>query len=75
MVDVNEDEHLNWSLSAFVQRPNGSSQVFKDHQALINAVLGCVQSRAKVVVMSNGGFASMPKRLLAALVENRPGSN
>ena len=60
---------LDWSLDEYVTREDGSSMVFSDVDTLVSAVCTEAPENALVVVMSNGGFAGMPRRLLAAFRE------
>lgn len=60
-----QPENLNWQLCDTV--PAG--QCFSDHQQLINAVVNEAQPGDCIVVMSNGSFAGMPRKLLTALAE------
>ena len=60
-----QPDNLDWQLTDLVP----AEQCFSDHQQLINAVVNEAQSGDCIVVMSNGSFAGMPRKLLAALAE------
>ncbi|MCA6065110.1 UDP-N-acetylmuramate:L-alanyl-gamma-D-glutamyl-meso-diaminopimelate ligase [Thalassolituus marinus] len=64
-----EPDNIDWSLADVVNQGAVPSQCFNDHDALISAVLAEAQPGDHVVVMSNGSFNGMPRRLLAALQE------
>lgn len=58
-----QPDNLNWQLADSVP----AEQCFNDHQQLIEAVLNEAQAGDCIVVMSNGSFANMPRKLFAAL--------
>lgn len=59
--------HLDWSVANLVDQ--GQSETFMNHDmdAFIAQIAAYAQPDDTVVVMSNGGFANTPRRLLQAL--------
>ncbi len=64
-----EPDNIDWSLADVVNQGAVPSKCFNDHDALISAVLAEAQPGDHIVVMSNGSFNGMPRRLLGALQE------
>lgn len=62
---------LDWSLDEYVAREDGESRVFTSTEQLIQELLASVTENALILVMSNGGFENMPRRLLRALEEKK----
>lgn len=70
-----EADTMPWSLADAVKRADGSSEVHKNHAQLLDAILAFVEqrfseSKAKtlhIVVMSNGGFGGVPRKLMELL--------
>lgn len=66
-----DDASMPWSLADKVSREDGSAVIFSEHDVLIDA---CLTKAAKgqplhIVVMSNGGFAGVPRRIADAITE------
>lgn len=61
-----EGGDVGWDMSSHLT-DGQRSQVFQCHEALIMDVVTSIPSGVHVVIMSNGGFASMPRRLYTAL--------
>lgn len=62
-----EPPNLDWDFKAAVTRNNAT--VFSKTQAIIDDVVHHARSGDHIVVMSNGGFEGLHRRLLAALSE------
>tara|TARA_Y100001001_G_scaffold157575_1_gene175946 strand:- start:929 stop:2311 length:1383 start_codon:yes stop_codon:yes gene_type:complete len=64
-----QPENMGWSLAEVAAAGQSPAQVFSDHESLLAAVVQTAQPGDWIIVMSNGGFAAMPKRIAAALQE------
>ncbi len=62
-----QPDNIDWSLAEVAAAGRIAGQNFTDHQALIAAVVAEARPGDRIVVMSNGSFAGMPRELLAAL--------
>ncbi len=62
-----EAPDLGWPLREVVQREDGQAYVYRDHAELRSALVAQLPQGAHVVVMSNGGFDAMPRKILSAL--------
>lgn len=62
-----QPDNIRWSLAEVAAHSAQPGAAFNDHQSLIDAVLAEVRTGDKIIVMSNGGFANLPRRLLHAL--------
>ncbi len=62
-----QPENIDWSLAEVAAAGSVPAASFTDHEQLIAAVVAALQPGDQVIVMSNGSFAGMPRRLLAAL--------
>ena len=62
-----QPDNIDWSLADVASASRIAGQSFIDHQTLIDAVLAEARAGDRIVVMSNGSFAGMPRKLLAAL--------
>lgn len=62
-----QPDNISWSLADVAASSAKPGACFSSHQDLLNAVLQEAQSGDSIIVMSNGGFAGMPRKLLAAL--------
>lgn len=62
-----QPDNIDWSLAEVAAASRIAGQSFTDHQALISAVVAAARPGDRIVVMSNGSFAGMPRKLLAAL--------
>lgn len=63
-----QDERWDWQLRDFVGREDGSANVLSSYEAICDWI--CAQNYegpCHIVVMSNGGFGGMPRKLLAGL--------
>jgi len=61
-----QPDGMGWSLDTMLCGQN-NAQVFNDHDDLIAAVAASAKPGDRVVVMSNGGFANVPRRIAATL--------
>lgn len=57
----------SWGFSDTLSREDGSAYVFSDMDALIQALKNTLVAGSHCVVMSNGGFGGLPKRLVESL--------
>ncbi|WP_204378423.1 UDP-N-acetylmuramate:L-alanyl-gamma-D-glutamyl-meso-diaminopimelate ligase [Agaribacterium haliotis] len=70
-----DDQSMPWSLSDYVVRSDAGAEVFGDYQSVLEACLDVAKEQLKkrqrlhIVMMSNGGFGGLPKRLAEALKE------
>lgn len=64
-----QPDNIDWSLAEVASACQNPSASFTDHNELIQAVLAEAKTGDHIVVMSNGSFAGMPRKLLAALKE------
>lgn len=62
-----QPSHLDWSVKDVFSQDSSAAFVHDDVEALIAHIVAYVQPNDTVVVMSNGGFANCPRRLLQAL--------
>ena len=62
-----EPEGLGWNLREWVERNNDSSLVFPNHELLIERVISAAGANSAIIVMSNGGFYNVPRKLVEAL--------
>jgi len=62
-----QDPTLGWALEDYVARDDGRSRVFTNHEQLLETLVADLSGNTSVIVMSNGGFFGMPRRLLSAL--------
>ncbi|UXD88509.1 UDP-N-acetylmuramate:L-alanyl-gamma-D-glutamyl-meso-diaminopimelate ligase [Thalassolituus hydrocarboniclasticus] len=62
-----QPDNIDWSLAEVAAASRIAGQNFADHQALIDAVVATARPGDRIVVMSNGSFAGMPRKLLAVL--------
>jgi UDP-N-acetylmuramate: L-alanyl-gamma-D-glutamyl-meso-diaminopimelate ligase len=62
-----QPDNIRWSLAEVAQASARPGLAFTQHDELIAAVVKVVRPGDQVVVMSNGGFANMPRRLVQAL--------
>jgi len=67
-----EPANIDWSLEAVTKACANPAQMYKDTDRLIEDVVAESQPGDRIVVMSNGGFADVPRRLAQAL-ENKHG--
>lgn len=58
---------LNWDIDEVVKQTTVSSYVFDTTEAMVNAVTERTDKPLHVVVMSNGGFEGIQKKLVSAL--------
>ena len=58
----------DWSLDAVVQQSPVPAQVETSIERIIDKVVTSARAGARVVVMSNGGFAGIHQKLATALV-------
>lgn len=64
-----QPDNIQWSLAEVAAAGPVPAQSFTDHDGLIQAVVAEARPGDHIIVMSNGSFAGMPRRLLAALTE------
>lgn len=62
-----QPDNIRWSLAEVAKASARPGLAFTQHDELIAAVVNAVRPGDQVVVMSNGGFANMPRRLVQAL--------
>lgn len=62
-----QPNNMEAPLEDFVSREDGSSLVFTDCEAIIDSVINALPEAAQIVVMSNGAFANMPRRIAAEI--------
>lgn len=65
-----QPDNIQWSLAEVAAASRQPGHSFTDHAALVSAVLAEARAGDRIVVMSNGSFAGMPRKLLAALQES-----
>ncbi len=58
---------IGWDVAAAVARPDHHAKVYASHEALIAGLVAEARPGDHILVMSNGGFAGLHGRLLAAL--------
>lgn len=64
-----QPDNIQWSLADVAAAGSVPAQCFTQHDELIQAVVAEARTGDRIIVMSNGSFAGMPRRLLAALTE------
>ena len=62
-----QPDNIQWSLAEVAAASRQPGRSFTDHAALVSAVIAEARAGDRIIVMSNGGFGAMPKKLLAAL--------
>ncbi len=62
-----QPDGMSWDLQQEVANHLSCARVFNDHQQLLQAVLENARPGDRIVVMSNGGFANMPERIVLGL--------
>ena len=62
-----QPEDMNWALDDVASQSKKPAQVFDDVEKIIRSVCADAKEGDHVIIMSNGGFASIHTRLLAAL--------
>lgn len=62
-----EPENLNWSISEVLESCASPAHAYKNTDELIQAVVAYAKPNDTIVVMSNGGFENLPRRLAHAL--------
>lgn len=64
-----QPDNIKWSLAEVAAAGSVPAESFTDHGQLIKAVVSAARPGDRIIVMSNGGFGGMPRRLAAALLE------
>ena len=64
-----QPDNIHWSLAEVAAAGPVPAQSFTAHDELIRAIVAAARPGDRVIVMSNGSFGGMPRRLLAALQE------
>ncbi|MEK9765391.1 MAG: UDP-N-acetylmuramate:L-alanyl-gamma-D-glutamyl-meso-diaminopimelate ligase, partial [Thalassolituus sp.] len=64
---------IPWSLNDVAANCSGPASVYTDTETLIAAVVAEARPGDRIVVMSNGGFQNVPRRLSAALAVKNAG--
>lgn len=65
-----QPENMEWSLQEVADHCQQAASVYQDIEHLIDAVVAEARPRDRIVVMSNGGFQNVPRRIAAALIQS-----
>ncbi|GGW27387.1 UDP-N-acetylmuramate:L-alanyl-gamma-D-glutamyl-meso-diaminopimelate ligase [Vreelandella hamiltonii] len=63
---------VEWSMDSLVEAQGSRASLYRDIDALVQAVVAQASPLDRIVVMSNGGFDGVHERLLAALTAANP---
>ncbi|WP_303245518.1 glutamate ligase domain-containing protein, partial [Halomonas sp. BC1] len=63
---------VEWSMDSLVEAQGSRASLYRDIDALVQAVVTQASPLDRIVVMSNGGFDGVHERLLAALTAANP---
>ncbi|MEM7027307.1 MAG: UDP-N-acetylmuramate:L-alanyl-gamma-D-glutamyl-meso-diaminopimelate ligase [Pseudomonadota bacterium] len=69
MIILFQPDTIDWNLKDSMHELGEKCQVFIDIDAIVTAVKGIVQQGDQIVVMSNGGFGGIHKKLIDVLKE------
>jgi UDP-N-acetylmuramate: L-alanyl-gamma-D-glutamyl-meso-diaminopimelate ligase len=64
-----QPENIEWSLEEVTAHCQQAASVYDDTERLIEAVVAEAQPGDRIVVMSNGGFQNVPRRIATALAK------
>ena len=64
-----EPENISWSLSDVVRACRAPAHSYQSTAEIVDAVVNDARPGDRILVMSNGGFDNMPRRLAKALEE------
>jgi UDP-N-acetylmuramate: L-alanyl-gamma-D-glutamyl-meso-diaminopimelate ligase len=64
-----QPESIEWSLEDVTAHCQQAASVYDDTERLIDAVVAEAQPGDRIVVMSNGGFQNVPRRIATALAK------
>ena len=64
-----EPESINWSLSDVIKACRAPAQSYTSTADIVDSVVRDARPGDRILVMSNGGFDNMPRRLAKALEE------